>query len=134
MPATITHNKVLKEEASYGQLRYRFGKALWPILHRDMVMVRTKRREEDRLIVAFKSVNYDIPLQPGTIRVEIHVSGFIVEKINENECRFSNLASVDPKGAVPFFLKNKMYEMQGKMPLKMKQALEKRKQIQAIKR
>ena len=66
--SVLVNNKVIEVD-SYGELRYRFGKALWPIHHRDMVMVRAKSNDGKRLIVAFKSVNYDIPLQPGTIRV-----------------------------------------------------------------
>ena len=81
MPTTITQNKVL-DENYFGQLRYRYGKAVWPILHRDMVMVRAKSNDGQKLVIAFKSVNYDIPLPPGTIRVELHVSGFVVEKIS----------------------------------------------------
>jgi hypothetical protein len=69
-------------EGPYGQVKYRRHKAVWPVDDRDLVLIKSKKRDDKRLIIATRSINYDVPLDKGVIRADFNVGGFIVDKIS----------------------------------------------------
>ena len=56
---------------------------MWPVAGRDFITISTVEKAGDgKLYIATSSCNYPYPGQPKLVRAQIHVGGFILEKIN----------------------------------------------------
>lgn len=79
-----------------------------PISNREVVAVNTVRIEGNRAFVGNKSCNFPFQKDPDTVLAELHLAGFILEKIDANRTNLINISDVDVKGSIPGFIKNSL--------------------------
>lgn len=57
LPKNCSVNKCIAQ-GPYGQVKYRRFKSTWPVDDRDMVIVKAKRTDDKRVVMATRSIDY----------------------------------------------------------------------------
>ena len=76
-------------------------------------MVSFFEREDNKIYMAFKSINYPHPLPNKVVRGEVISGGYIIEKIDDNTTKVTYVSDADVKGSVPSMIKNQVAKRQG---------------------
>lgn len=100
-------------------------KAVWPVWNRDFVTVGIRKQDGDTYYIVTKSCSYPLPEVQGVVRGEIHIAGYIIEKIDEKTTKVTYVASNDPKGAIPGMVKNTLAAKQGGVAAKIGEIMKK---------
>lgn len=100
-------------------------KAQWPVSNRDFVLVSSRKKEGNAMYLATKSCNYPKPEANGIVRAELHVGGYIIEKIDEKSTRVTYVSDSDAKGNIPGMIKNTVSAKQGGVASKVGAAMQK---------
>lgn len=99
--------KVLLEKENLRVLHTKV-EGFWPISDRDMVFVNTLESEGGKTYLGNKSCQFPVKEDPDSVRMEIIVSGSILEKLDEQRCKLTSISDVDLKGSIPNFVKNSL--------------------------
>ena len=75
---------------------------------REMVVVFTFHREGDKIYLGNRSCEYPVAVDKDVVRAFTHCAGNILEKIDENTTRITNIGDIDMNGSIPDFVKNKV--------------------------
>lgn len=70
--------------------------------------VNTVKIEGNKAYVGNRSCRFTLNKHPDTVIAELHVAGFILEKIDAGRTSVTNISDVDVKGSIPGFIKNAM--------------------------
>lgn len=100
-------------------------KAIWPVWNRDFVVVAIRKQEGDTYYIVTKSCSYPLPEVQKVVRAQIHIAGYIIQKVDEKSTRITYIASNDPKGAIPGMVKNTLASKQGGVAAKVGQIMKK---------
>lgn len=100
-------------------------KGQWPVSNRDFVTLSTRHREGDKYYIATQSCNYPYAEVNGIVRAQLHIGGYILQKINENTTKITYISDSDIKGNIPGMLKNSLSSKQGQVASKIGPAMQK---------
>lgn len=89
---------------------------MWPVAQRDIVLMVYKDIGEEKVYIASKSCGFPCKEEKGTVRAEVYIGGYIIEKIDENQTKVTYISDADIKGSIPSMIKNKLSERQGSIP------------------
>ena len=79
-----------------------------PVSDREVVAVNTVRVEGNKAYVGNKSCKFPFNKHPDTVIAELHIAGFILEKIDAGRTNITSISDVDVKGSIPGFIKNSL--------------------------
>ncbi|OMJ67481.1 hypothetical protein SteCoe_35346 [Stentor coeruleus] len=72
--------------------------------------------DEENIYIAERSIDYGHPVQDGKVRVDLHMSGFVIQPVGPRECTLAYIFNLDPKGALPEAFVNLVQKKQAKVP------------------
>ncbi|CAG9331628.1 unnamed protein product [Blepharisma stoltei] len=93
---------------------YQIFKCPWPISNRDFIFVQKRSFIGEDLLISSTSVPVEsIPEKRGMVRADVDLTGFHLEKVEDNVSRLTYYVSVDLKGSIPLALSNKIAGKRG---------------------
>ena len=124
-PMLLEIKTLLNNEGVY-KIIYMEYKGIWPVSNRDFVNVSVKKREsEGKMYIGTKSMDYPHPAKEGTVRGEVFIGGYVLEKIDEETTRVTYISDADLKGAIPGMIKNTLSSKQGEIASKIAPIMQK---------
>lgn len=78
---------------------------------RELVGVFTFHRQGNKIYFGNRSCEFPCASYADTVRAFAHCGGYILEKIDENRTKVSNIVDIDMNGSIPGFVKNKLAVM-----------------------
>ena len=75
------------------------------------------------MYIGTKACDYPYPEQKKTVRGEVYIGAYIIERIDENHTKVTYIADADPKGALPNWVKNALSQLQGSIAYKVDEVM-----------
>ncbi len=116
--------KVLEAHEHY-RINYMKYKGIWPVDDREFVSVATKEYNADKIYIATCACQFPYPASKGTVRGEVYVGGYIIEKISDDVTQVTYISDANLKGSIPGMIKNTLSAKQGEIASKIAPAMEK---------
>ena len=111
----VVEVKVLLDKEGL-KVNYQQYKAVWPVANRDFVMLINKVHEgADKVYLGSKSCGFPYPETKGVVRAELHLGGYIAEKIDEGHTRVTYISDANLNGNIPQMVQNKLSAGQGEV-------------------
>lgn len=80
---------------------------IWPVKPRETLALQVIKREENNVwLISISIDDINIPCSDGVIRTKAHVYVTGLEKISDNQTKYSKVALVDPQGSIPSIIIN----------------------------
>jgi hypothetical protein len=121
----VKYQILYKDPKDAFKVIYMEMKATWPVSNRDFVLVSARSTEGDVVFMGTKSCSYPHPEVNGVVRADLHVGGYIIEKIDANSTRVTYISDSDAKGNIPAMIKNTVSAKQGGVASKVEAAIQK---------
>jgi hypothetical protein len=81
------------------------------ISDRELVVVFTFHRDGNKIYLGNRSCEFPCKIEKDAVRAFAHCGGYILERIDENATKITNIADIDMNGSIPDFVKNKVAVM-----------------------
>ena len=107
--------KVLKEFSTNTKINYNIFPGVGPIDDRDFIVLNHSAEVDNGKthVDVSADIQYPYPLPSGTVRAQVLILGYIVEKKDEKRSKVTYLSDGDVKGWLPSCLKRKCMEEEG---------------------
>jgi hypothetical protein len=125
---TLISVKVIEllDESDCYKFQYQQNKMPSPLTDRDFVTFQHKELVSKELAVtcATSVVHPQAPVDKHFVRGEVLLGGYVVEKVDEKQCKVTYVVQVSLKGSVPTFVTNTASVDQGLAVLHLRKAME----------
>ena len=112
---TLRDVKVLKEFSTNTKINYNIFPGAGPIDDRDFIVLNYSAELDNGKthVDVSADIQHPYPLPSGTVRAQVLILGYIVEKKDEKRSKVTYLSDGDVKGWLPSCIKRKCMEEEG---------------------
>jgi hypothetical protein len=78
------------------------------VSNRELIILHTIQIDGNKAYIGYRSCSFPVKVNSSNVIAEVHINGFIIEKVDGGRTKVANLSDIDPKGMVPGFVKGAM--------------------------